>query len=351
MAPAAGRTRLAHRLRELREKEWPDVSLTQAQLAEALNVAPATLSSWESLSTPKTPPPARLDAIARFYCTRRSLEGRAHVLSTSELDEEERARFNELRQEFRALHDVDEPVEQSRRALLSFEGTGPVVIICPELPKEAWGVLADEDDPNFTRLYRYADPEALLEIFGHVRALNPGVPVLHRLPSTVASEELQYHLVVIGGIGWNRTMRRILAELAEKLPIEQVEHPDVPTGEVFRVRGIGTREEQMHFPRTEEVDDGVTELVEDVALLARLDNPFNSSRTLTICNGVHSRGVLGAVYAMSDETVRPANEEYIAKRFPDGPFAMLLRVPVVSGKVLAPDLQNPDVRLFEWAPE
>jgi hypothetical protein len=80
-----------------------------------------------------------------------------------------------------------------------------------------------------------------------------------------------------------------------------------------------------------------------------LPNPFNFSRTLTICNGVHSRGVLGAVLTLTDETVRPANEKYIAKWPVTGSFALLVKVPVVSGQVLAPDLQNPEVRVFEWS--
>ena len=42
-----------------------------------------------------------------------------------------------------------------------------------------------------------------------------------------------------------------------------------------------------------EAEPGV--LLEDVAMLARLPNPFNALRTLTYCNGIHSRGVLGAV--------------------------------------------------------
>jgi hypothetical protein len=163
----------------------------------------------------------------------------------------------------------------------------------------------------------------------------------------VASEELQYHLVLLGGIGWNKTTRRIQSQL-KRLPIEQFEHPDLKTGEVFRVRGEGG--ETVHFPEMETVDE-VTELIEDVAMVARLPNPFNSGRTLTIFSGVHSRGVVGAVLTVTDETVREANEEYLGRAFPQGDFAMLVRVPVVSGRVLAPDLQNRTTRLFEWAPD
>ena len=65
--------RLAHALRDLRESRWPDQVLTQAQLAKALSsdgrVAAATLSSWESATSPKTPAEQRISAYARFFCT------------------------------------------------------------------------------------------------------------------------------------------------------------------------------------------------------------------------------------------------------------------------------------------
>ena len=211
------------------------------------------------------------------------------------------------------------------------------------------GALADEDDVNYNRLHRYADTDALIEIFGHLRALNPTTQVSHRLSFDVQQGELQNHLVLLGGIAWNRSVRDILRKLPE-LPIEQIDHPRAPNGDPFRVPKSGDRPEKIYLPVTEEFE-GEPELVEDVALIARLQNPYNSTRTLTICNGVYSKGVLGAVMALTDEAVRPANEQHLGDRFPEGPFAMLIRVPVVSGKVLAPDLQNPETRLFEWAPE
>ena len=97
--------------------------------------------------------------------------------------------------------------------------------------------------------------------------------------------------------------------------------------------------------------EGESRLKSDGALLARLPNPFNSSRTLTICNGIHGRGVYGAVRCLTDRQVRDANEQYLAEAFPDGQFAMLLRVPVVANSAMSPDLQNESVRLYEWKPE
>ena len=89
----------------------------------------------------------------------------------------------------------------------------------------------------------------------------------------------------------------------------------------------------------------------DVAYVARLRNPFQFDRTLTICNGIHSRGVLGAVRCLTDATVREHNEKYLADRFPAGEFAMLLRVRVLGNETLSPDLRDPTVRLYEWEPK
>ena len=61
------------------------------------------------------------------------------------------------------------------------------------------------------------------------------MPVFYRLPSDVQKDDLQNHLVLLGGIGWNPTVRRILSQL-KKLPIEQIEDDRLVTGEVFRVK-------------------------------------------------------------------------------------------------------------------
>ena len=86
----------------------------------------------------------------------------------------------------------------------------------------------------------------------------------------------------------------------------------------------------------------------DVGYIARLRHPFKRNRTLTICSGIHTRGVYGAVRCLTDASVRDENEKYIADRFPDGEFALLLRIPIVEGETVSPDLQNPESRLFEW---
>lgn len=35
---------------------------------------------------------------------------------------------------------------------------------------------------------------------------------------------------------------------------------------------------------------------------------------------------------------------------PAGEFAILVRIPMIDGTPLAPDLNNPETRIFEWSP-
>lgn len=335
--------RLARRLRELREKHWADAELTQAQLAAAFStenrVAPATISSWESTTNPKTPTSARISAYARFFATRRSLDGGHHLVPEWELTPDEEEQRRTIEKELLGLLEIR---GGERRGTFRFE-EGPVTIICPEAPQGARGPLAQEKDPNFTKLQQFGDLDALIEIYGHLRESNSGIEVNYRLASEVRSEDMTSHVILLGGVAWNQMTKRF-QEAVRQVPVTQIAVKD-DADDVFEVADDGT----MRFEPVWETDGGdERELLEDVAFLARLHNPFNVGRTLTICNGVLSRGVLGAVRCLTDPRVREVNEQYLDERFPDGRFALLIRVPVVGNETLTPDLQNPWARLYEW---
>jgi transcriptional regulator with XRE-family HTH domain len=337
---------LARRLRELRESTWPDQELTQAQLAKAFSsevrVAPATLSSWESGTNPKTPSAARISAYARFFCTKRSLDGGPHLIPEDQLNPAEQDRFRNLESQ---LLELFRPDDRKLQHTFKFDA-GPVIVICPEAPAEVQGALADEQDPNFTKMQKYGDLDALIELYGHLRAENPTIDVFHRLASAAVSDDLSSDVIVLGGIAWNAVTRSI-QRATSQVPITQTGVENLKSGDIFTVE---TADGLMPFyPEYEEVDD-IKQLIADVGYLARLRNPFNISRTLTICNGIHSRGVLGAVRCLTDARVREENEKYLADRFPAGEFAMLLRVPVVANETLSPDLQDPKAWRFEWSP-
>ena len=306
---------LARALRDLRKSRWPGVTLTQEQLATAFSrekqVRAATISSWESTVKPTR---ERLNAYARFFSTRRSLEGGPRLLPETELSADEKAEFRALEARLLGLLRGDDDERDEVITPLAFDD-GPVIVICPEAPLAAQGALARERDPNFTKLQQYADLDALLEIYGHLRASNSVLDVFYRLAREVKSEELSSHLILLGGVGWNQVTERIQDEIGKVLPVTQIEVEDVPTGEIFEVE-TGA-EPKRFYPTWKEHSDGQErELTEDVAFIARLPNPFKIDRTLMICNGVHSRGVVGAVRCLTDSRVRDANERYLAERFP-----------------------------------
>ena len=171
--------------------------------------------------------------------------------------------------------------------------------------------------------------------------------MLYRLAhEAVSSDDFSSNVILLGGIGWNKVTRRFQSVIGQ-VPIIQVAVDDLKDGEIFRVKtsdGV-----QSFYPEFGDLGDG-KELIADIAYIARLRNPFKIDRSLTVCNGIFSRGVLGAVRCLTDPSVREENEKYLADRFPGGEFAMLLRVPVVANKILAPDLKDPRARLYEWAP-
>jgi hypothetical protein len=338
---------LARRLRDLRESTWPDQDLTQIDLAKALSsesrVAAATLSSWESLTNPKTPAASRISAYARFFCTERSLQGGPHLIPEDQLTPVEADRFHALESELLRLAN---PEDHGVQRTFQFDA-GPVVVICPTTPREVQGPLADEHDPNFTKMRQYGDLDALIELYGHLRAENPTLDVFHRLISDVVSDDFSSHVILLGGIGWNQVTRRFQRAISQ-VPITQMEVDELKTGEIFCVETSDRT--QSFYPEYADLGDG-KELISDVGYFAHLRNPFKVNRTLTIFNGIHSRGVYGAVRCLTDAKVRVENERYLADRFPSNEFAMLLRVPLVANETLSPDLQDPSTRLYEWAPD
>jgi transcriptional regulator with XRE-family HTH domain len=312
-------------------------------LANALGVGVPSISMWESNTTPKIPTLTRLDDYATFFATKRSLAG--ELLDLDELTDTERSRRDKLARELYRLHEaatgLSAPSESPvLPAFWHFPDGGPILIVCGELPHDDRPRFASASDSNYMQLSAYADIDSMVELFGHIRALNPTSDVRFELAPRLSSDDLQSHLVVLGGVGLN-TASRFIPKQA-KFPVRQVENV-VPEGEVFET----TNEPKRRFTPT--FEDGV--LVEDVGLFARTPNPANVSRTLTMCNGVFTRGVYGAVRCLTDAAVRFDNYEYLASRFGSAKsFGLLMRVQVFDHATPSPDLTNPATVLHEWPP-
>lgn len=347
MQPAPPALQLASRLKHLRQHQS---RLTQAQLAEAFSkegkLASVTVSSWESLKSPKLPPVDRLRAYARFFATPRSVEGQPKLLPFNELTPDEKKECERLEAELLRLRSAASGESTGEQSTFSrswlFRDGARVTFVCAQLPTTIIGSFGDPQNPNYTKLQTYADIDALVELFGHIRAENPAATVHFKTPPEVEPDDLSGHVILLGGVVWNEITGR-LSEMA-KLPVRQVDR-GLESGEIF-VAGTGNGEREF-WP--EWLGQDKKALTEDVGLLARVPNPLNANRTLTICNGIHSRGVYGAVRSLTDAELRDGNERYISENFGDArSFAILMSVKVIKNQAMTPDFNSPDVVLYKW---
>ena len=362
----------ARRLRSLREERWPGRKVHQAQLAAALSgagksVSVPLVSSWESRTNPQVPPASRIQDIATFFASPRSFDEKTgRLLSPSELTAPEQAAREELLQELtrlrsealEALDRSSDPtaISDSTRAIAQsfsadpyrFRGGHRVTIVCGRVPENMQQKMPYTDplDPDFIASYRYADPDALIELWGHLRAANPTSPAGYRTADQLSEDDYTGHLVLLGGVDWNVATGSVLARL--QLPVAQVSEWDKEGGAYFEVTQEDGRK-VPHRPLLEE-SGGREILREDVALFARAVSPFNRKRFVTICNGMYGRGVYGAVRALTDERFRDRNREYIEAQFAGSEaFCLLIRVIVENTLTLTPDWTLPETRLFEWS--
>lgn len=346
--------------------------MLQAQLAKALSgsgksVSVALVSSWESRTNPKVPPAFRIQDIATFFASPRSFDRKgARLLSPSELSAPEQAAREELLQELTRLRSAaceapdrsSDPttISDSTQAIAEsfsaepyrFKAGDRVTIVCGQVPRDMRQHMPYTDplDPDFIESYRYADLDALIELWGHLWSRNPGGPVAYRSGDQLRPDDYSGHLVSLGGVDWNAATSSVLARL--QLPVAQVNEWDKEGGAYFEVTEEDGRKVQ-HRPLLEE-SGGRKILREDVALFARAVNPFNQKRFVTICNGMYGRGVYGAVRALTDERFRDRNAEYIRAQYATSEaFCLLIRVTVENTLTLTPDWTLPETRLFEWS--
>jgi hypothetical protein len=351
MPPTPPALQLASRLKQLRQQ---GSRLTQKKLAVAFtaeeSLSSATVSSWESLKSPKLPPEHRIDAYARFFATPRStLSKQPKLFPLNELNQDEAKAYERLSAELLELRNAASGESPEAELIFTrswlFQDGGLVTIVCAQLPKEVIGEFGDPGNPNYTELQTYADIDALVELFGHIRSENPTTIVHFKIPRDMKPDDFTGHLILLGGVVWNDIAGR-LSEMA-KLPIKQVDDPLLKSGEIFVADIEG--QERPFWPKWAD-EGGKKELIEDVGLLARVPNPLNANSTLTICSGIHSRGVYGAVRTLTDLKMRDSNEKYISANFAGArSFAILMSVKVIQNEATTPDFNSRDVVLYKWA--
>ena len=350
------------RIRALREEHWADQDITQAQLAQALSaeksVSVPLVSSWESQRNPKIPPISRLEAYATFFATKRSVASEPfRLLKLSQLTDEERIYRDTLLQELielrnaavRELRVLGEVSDQEDQSLWSFSDGLPITIVCARLPENLREKMpyADPAHPDYVEIYNYADPDALIELYGYLCSINTTSQVNFRTASELTKEDYASHLVLLGGVDWNKVTRDAFQRI--ELPIRQIPHKDqVPGEEGADISFFEVDEDGKHQAFRPLLNDQ-SGLLEDVAHLYRGPSPYNFKSTITMFNGVYARGTLGATRVITDPQFREKNEEYLKSRFQgSAAFSVLTRVSLVNGEVVTPNWTAPQTRLHEW---
>jgi hypothetical protein len=349
--PAIPARRLAERLRGLREQEYRP--LTQKQLAKALSgsgqLSIATISQWEKPGSDRLPPPPRLAAYARLFCSKRSFSsGGPRLLRDEELAEQEREREAELYAELLALRERAQSTNtatpsrkaaslEHRSSIWHFPDGHAVSIVCSDAPTPP--SYAEPSHLNYSRYARHADLDALIEVFGQVKASNPASMIRILSPEELTQDFALNHLVIIGGKASD-----IAQYFAQGIPL-----PEAEETEETHIFPCKVGEETGEFAS---LRDGGGALVEDVGLIARGPHPNVPSRTVTMLSGITSRGVHGAALCFTNSDVRDANEQYLEDAFgPSDAFCILMRVRVQNNIALPPNLGGDAVRLFEWSAE
>lgn len=345
---------LARRLRELRTKGFVGRRITQGELGSAIDASGPLISSWESEVNPKPPPEARLEAYANFFATDRSVaQVPFRVLPTSQLTSDEQDRRNNLLHELTSLRrgvKGHKPEQAAADAIIRghwhFPPGEDITIVSTALPSKYLDPMpySDPNAPDYVEMYKYADLDALFELFGHLRAANPLSDVRVRTPAEVMPDDYTTHLVLLGGVDWNEATQELLRVL--DVPVRQLTRESEAVSGGFLV-GEGTGQQRFE-PTLRKVNNKVV-LLEDVAHFFRTVSPNNDQRTVTICNGMYARGTYGAVRTLTDARFRDRNERYLRTRFVGmNTFSILSRVKMFLGVTVTPDWSSVDGVLHEW---
>jgi transcriptional regulator with XRE-family HTH domain len=219
-----------------------------------------------------------------------------------------------------------------------FPGGGPIALACQRLPPDRRPPSSDKGNPNYTRFSGMADLDTLIDVHGAANTYNPASHITIVSAQDLTYEEAGRHLVLIGGLAWSTASAWISRVLPMPVAVD-----DPCDHRAMAIRDPGGGEQVFSYVLNQD------EVVEDVGVFASGANPWARHRLLTICGGITTRGVRGAARCFIDPAVRETNENYIAARFSDVPFyCIAMRVPIVNGEPLAPDLSRNENRLYEW---
>jgi hypothetical protein len=241
---------------------------------------------------------------------------------------------------------VPDPADREPSDIWRFPPGEPVMITCGRIPESMVNNFSTSDprDPDYVDLLTYTDPDTLIHLFGHIRALNPDHDVKFATTGDLQPADYSSHLVVLGGSDFNMLTRDMFSTL--HLPVKM--SPRLPETDWLSLE-VANGEGTQRFNPVLGDEYGSRILHEDVILFFRGVNPIDRRRTITICAGMYARGTHAAARCLTDPVLGPANQAYLrGKVGANQHFGFVARAFVIDRVVAPPDLTNPEHLLYEW---
>ncbi|MEV6491424.1 helix-turn-helix transcriptional regulator [Actinoplanes sp. NPDC051633] len=335
-------TPLAKQLKALRT----GAGLTQLALSKALGVSVPLISSWEKDTIP---PDSRLDEIARVFSA--DWTGKPQLKDVDDLGPAEQAAYEGLRTELFDLRQPEPAGPPIVQNPLKFGAGEAITIVCSKATDSKRLEIGDVelDDANYIDSYKYGDLDALIELLPAVVALNPISPIAVGTADELSAADLNDHLIALGGVDLNSVTAALMAYF-DHVPVKQHHRRNADDIGSFDV-GLPNGKRRVLRPKVSREGER-TILREDVAHFLRAPNPYNRRRTLTIFNGMFSRGSYGVVRALTDPKIRERNAAYAAERLNSADtYSLVCRVRIIAKEVVVPDWTVAEDRLHEWPEE
>lgn len=165
--------------------------------------------------------------------------------------------------------------------------TSSIAIVCAPEPEQSH--FADRRDPNFVRIDRFDDRDAIVELTAFFARRYPDARVARYLCDELPHEDVGGNLVVLGGPGFeegegNSVTRDLMRSLTSA-----VRYPDTEDAMVWD--GGEPR-------RTEKDIEGC--VIVDWGSVMAAPNPENPTRRVVLLHGTNTYGTMGAVLSLID---------------------------------------------------
>lgn len=211
--------------------------------------------------------------------------------------------------------------------------------ICVVAPPTRRGAsLPDKKYPDYCYVDLLGDKDAVLEVSIQIAKIYTHANILRYTSREFLKQNLKSPLIVIGGPGDGTP------DDGNILCGQISDHLKLPVGysddcESMIVNGTGTFRGIYN-------NEGY--LVRDYGCIIRCKNPWQPQNRILLFHGLHTYGVLGAVFALADSSVAEINASKITKRFGKDPFFYsFFKVEILNGAVTPPNIKDSDLFTLE----